>query len=119
MIDLDGERDCGDGHEAARAREHALERGDAARVEGTAGLPAQQLERLLVAPRVAVHTTGEERIVNVADREDSRRDAELLAAGAVRVAGTVEPLVVVADEAAHPAREGELAEERVAPEQIG
>src|SRR4051812_2157908 len=75
-----------------------LERLDTARVEFDPCAVAKQLERLLLRPRGPVRAFRDECVVNIADCEDARRDVQLLAAEAARVAGALEPLVMVEDE---------------------
>ena len=58
-----------------------------------------------MAPRLAVDTGRDERVVDVADSEDPGVEVECLAADAVRVPGAVETLVVVSHEAERRVRE--------------
>ena len=81
--------------------DHAGERLDAALVERAAGVVAQQLERALGRPGGAVDAVGDERVVDVADREDPRVQRQLLLGQAARVAAAVEALVMVGDEVAN------------------
>jgi hypothetical protein len=48
--------------------------------KAAAGLLAQEREGALGRPRLAVDAVGDERVVDVADREDARADRELVAA---------------------------------------
>ena len=98
------------------AVEHAAERFHATRVEFRAGFFPQERDRTLVHPRLAVDAVGAKRVVDVADGEHARLERE--DGGAVRVAGAVQPLVVVAHEAPDAGRETEPAEERVAPDRV-
>ena len=77
-----------------------LERRDAARVERDVRLVAQEGQRLLARPRRPVDPRRDERVVDVADREDPRREVELVAVEPARVAAAVEPLVMVEHEPA-------------------
>ena len=82
------------------------------RVELRSGVVAQQRERPLDVPRAAVDPRRDERVVDVADREDARLERDLGLGQATRVARPVEPLVVVVDERLHERVEAaELAEQ--------
>src|SRR4051795_6492701 len=98
-----GHADRRGGRDGRRARVPGHDDGgkrlDAARVERGARLLAQEPERALGRPRLAVDAVGDERVVDVAGGEDPRPDRELLLGETGRGAGAVEPLVVLADEA--------------------
>src|SRR3954453_7333618 len=99
------------GRRGGRETDDARERLDARGVERAPGLLAQQRQRALGRPRLAVHAVGDERVVDVAAGEDARADLELGARPRQRVAAAVEALVVLADEGVDRAREAaELAQ---------
>src|SRR5258707_15821380 len=79
--------------------EDAFESGDAACVERDARFAAQQLERLVTRPGRAIPPGRDERVVDVANAEDARREIEVVAADAAWIPRAVEPLVVVEHEA--------------------
>ena len=62
------------------------------------GAGLELLARLLHRHRVAVRAVGEHRVVGVGDREHARDERDALAGEAVRVAGAVPALVVVAQD---------------------
>src|SRR5207244_3549851 len=64
-----------------------LERLDAARVELPAGVPAQLLQGLVMRNRPAVGAVAGHRVEGVRDEQDARRERDVLAGQAVRVAG--------------------------------
>ena len=78
------------------------------RVELGAGLGAQDADRLAVGTGRTVGTRRGDRVERVRDGDDAGAQRDLLAPQSIRVAGAVEPLVVVAD---HPDQLG-VAEHR-------
>ena len=78
--------------------DHTRERLDTPLVERRPGLGAQVVDRVLLRPRVAVDPLRDQRVVDVADREDPSVERELTGDEAARVAVAVEPLVMVAYE---------------------
>src|SRR6266511_3110501 len=95
-----GRGDAEDGEPPVRLllREDRLERCDAARVEGRAGLISQEAEGSILTPRRAVDARRDQRVVDVAHGEDPRVEREVALGEATRVALAVEAFVVVADE---------------------
>ena len=78
-------------------------RSSASTTFGSKPVPASSCssaERALGRPRRAVDAVGDQRVVDVAGGEDARLDRQVAALQAARVAGAVEPLVVVGDEPA-------------------
>ncbi len=72
----------------------------------------------MVIPRLPVDAARAERVVDVADGEDTRLQRQIGGRHAVRVARAVEPLVMVADEPADAPREAELSKQGVAPDGV-
>ena len=66
------------------------------------------LERTFVRPGRPVHALRDERVVDVADREDADVQRDRIARDGARIARSVEPLVMAADEPVH--RVGEASE---------
>src|SRR5207245_1481270 len=73
------------------------ERPHARGVELTAGVTHQLLAGVSHRARLTVGTCAGDRVEGVSDEQDTRRQRDRLAAEAVRVAGTVEALVCVAN----------------------
>src|SRR5215213_2882698 len=108
-----------DGDELGRDRpavEHTAESLDAPAVELVARVLAQKCDRPLVAPGFAVDAVRAERVVDIADCEHLRLEREQRRA--VRIAASVQPLVMVAHEPPDPGREAESAEESVTPHRV-
>src|SRR5262249_54446695 len=94
---LRGEQQVRDRVRVTRVERHApLERGDAARAELGAGVRPQLGERGGRLEGGAVGARRQHRAERVGDVDDARAERDLLALKAVRIAGAVEPLVVVA-----------------------
>jgi len=67
-------------------------------VELGPGLAAQDVDRLLVGSRRAVGAGRSDRVEGVIDRDDPRAHGNPIARESVRIAGAVEPLVMVPDD---------------------
>src|SRR4029079_12277653 len=79
-------------------------------------LLVEQSERRLVRPRVAIDAWRDERVVDVADREDPCVEIELPRFEAARITLAVESFVMAAHELADRIREAaQLAQELVPP----
>ena len=95
---------------AAGAGARARPRTTGRTAPGRAAAPARARR-----PGRAVDAVRDERVVDVADGQDARRDVELVAGQAARVAGAVEPLVVVEHEPPDGGREAaEVAQQALA-----
>ena len=94
----------------ALAGEHAFQRGDAAAVELRARFVAEDPDRLFVRERIAIHAVGDERVVDVADRQDPSVERDRGADDPPRVAGAVESLVMIENEPPDGFAEAELPE---------
>jgi hypothetical protein len=94
------------------------ERGDDARVELRAGAAHELGDRVIVRHGRAVRAVRGHRVVGVAGEDDAAAERDLLAGEPVGVAGAVEALVLVADDARHAAHAGDGAQDALADDRV-
>ena len=97
------------------AADHAAQRVHALRVQAGAGLGVELGKGVGGGARAAVGTVGGEGVEHIGDREDAHLQRQALTGETVRVAGAVDPLVMVLDELEHQGMEAAQLGEEGAP----